>query len=180
MPLVQCHRSYVYTHVLPCHDFSNQIHKTVKLELTSKPNTFKKLNNFIVKVFCDEIDEAKLKNMKSSSPKHAFRISLVVYPYPYLYSNFTLRTVQSTVQNSVLGDHMGEVLDMVISVSPTTLSSHLIIYFKLHAVNNIDYNAKTVFCMAISTITYQSHTTTSLVSKVVFIIPCIWSCKTQF
>jgi hypothetical protein len=32
---------------------------------------------------------------------------------PYLNSNFTLRTVQSTVQNSILSDHMDELLDTV-------------------------------------------------------------------
>jgi hypothetical protein len=41
------------------------------------------------------------------------RLSLVAYPSPYPYSNYTLRIVQSTTQKSVLGDHMGELLDMV-------------------------------------------------------------------
>jgi hypothetical protein len=36
------------------------------------------------------------------------RQSPTAYPSPYLNSNFTLRTMQSTVQNIVLGDLMGE------------------------------------------------------------------------
>jgi hypothetical protein len=32
--------------------------------------------------------------------------STAAYPYSYTCSNFTLRIVQSTVQNDVFGDHM--------------------------------------------------------------------------
>jgi hypothetical protein len=41
------------------------------------------------------------------------RLSPAAYTYSYPYSNFTLRTVQFTMKNNVLGDHMGELLDTV-------------------------------------------------------------------
>lgn len=34
--------------------------------------------------------------------------------HPISYLNSTLRTVQSTLQNNVLGDHMGNLLDTVL------------------------------------------------------------------
>jgi hypothetical protein len=41
------------------------------------------------------------------------RLSPAVYPLPSPYLNSTLRTVQFTMQNSVLSNHMSELLDTV-------------------------------------------------------------------
>jgi hypothetical protein len=45
------------------------------------------------------------------------RLSPTVYTSSYLYSNSTLRAIQSIVQNFVLNDHIGELLDTVFESS---------------------------------------------------------------
>lgn len=45
--------------------------------------------------------------------QHSIMLSLAVYSSPHSYSNFSLRKVQSTVQNCVLCDHISELLETV-------------------------------------------------------------------
>jgi hypothetical protein len=45
----------------------------------------------------------------------AVRLSPAACPSTYLYSNFTLQTMQFTVQNNLLDDRMDELLDTVYS-----------------------------------------------------------------
>jgi hypothetical protein len=45
--------------------------------------------------------------------QHSIMLSPAVYSSPPSYSNFSLRTVQSTVQNCVLCDHISELLETV-------------------------------------------------------------------
>jgi hypothetical protein len=42
------------------------------------------------------------------------KLSPAAYPFTSPYSNSTLRTVQSTVQNSILGNHIGKLLNTVL------------------------------------------------------------------
>jgi hypothetical protein len=52
----------------------------------------------------------------------SFTLSLSVYPFIYLYSNFTIRTVQFIVQNSVLCDYIyrGEATNEIVDTHVST------------------------------------------------------------
>lgn len=59
------------------------------------------------------MEEQSLSFIGCYERQHIQRLSSAAYSSSYLYSNSTLWTVRSTVQNSVLGDHVGELLDTV-------------------------------------------------------------------
>jgi hypothetical protein len=64
----------------------------------------------------------------SSGPSQA------AYSYTYPYSNYTLQTVQSTVQKRCFGDHVGELLYIALIWSPKTLFC-TILHCTFHCLN---------------------------------------------
>jgi hypothetical protein len=63
-------------------------------------------------IFCCAIH--RIYPISEEWQEFAIRLSLASYSSPYPYSNSTLRIVQSIVQNIVLGDNMGELLDTIL------------------------------------------------------------------